>query len=107
MYTGSTRGRSQELEKIIWTNSAKTSLRHIWQFYAEINADLADKIIREILEGAEKLVFLEQYQVEETLRGNYRRIIIRHFKIICRPLGNGILVLQVFDTRQNTEKHKI
>jgi plasmid stabilization system protein ParE len=95
------------LEKIIWTNSAKRSLRHIWQLYAEINADLADKIIREILEGAEKLVFLEQYQVEETLRANYRRIIIRHFKIIYRPLGNGILVLQVFDTRQNPRKHKI
>ncbi|WP_423817999.1 type II toxin-antitoxin system RelE/ParE family toxin [Salinimicrobium sp. TIG7-5_MAKvit] len=73
----------------------------------KINADLADKIIREILEGAEKLVFLEQYQVEETLQGNYRRIIIRYFKIIYRPLENGILVLQVFDTRQNPRKHKI
>ncbi|MGI0105197.1 type II toxin-antitoxin system RelE/ParE family toxin [Salinimicrobium sp. WS361] len=83
------------------------SLRHIWQFYAEINPDLADKIIGEILEGVKNLVFLEQYQVEETLPGNYRRIIIRHFKIIYRAMGNGIVVLQVFDTRHNPEKHKI
>ncbi len=95
------------MEKIIWTDKAKTSLHHIWKFYAEVNPELGDKIVNEILQGVAGMIFLEQYQLEEALSENYRRIIVRHFKIIYRPIENGILVLQVFDTRQNPDKLKI
>lgn len=95
------------MEKIIWTNRAKSSLNYIWTFYTQIDQNVADKIIHEIIEAVENLKFQEQYQLEETLGGNYRRIIVRHFKIIYRPLNNGILIMQVFDTRQNPDKLKI
>lgn len=95
------------MEKIIWTNRAKVSLNYIWSFYAGIDPKVADKIINEIIESASNLKYQEQYQREETLDKNYRRIIVRHFKIIYRPIENGILVLQVFDTRQNPDKLKM
>lgn len=95
------------MEKIVWTNPAKISLNHIWSFYSEINEKVADKIITEIVNAVEVLKFQEQYQREETLEGNYRRIIVRHYKIIYRTQDNCLLILQVFDTRQNPDKLKI
>ena len=56
------------MEKIIWTDPAKISLLHIWEFYAEVNPGLADKIVDEILKGMTGLIFLEQYQLEEGLK---------------------------------------
>lgn len=95
------------MEGIIWTHRAKKSLNFIWVFYSELDQNVADKIIAEIIMAVEELKYKEQYQLEETLEGGYRRIIVRHFKIIYRPLENGILVMQIFDTRQNPNKLKI
>ena len=96
------------MEKIIWTNKAKISLYEIWSFYAEVYLPVADKIVAEIITATEDLKFQEQYQQEETLVGNYRRIIVRHFKIIYKPLEDeGIIIIQIFDTRQNPSKMEI
>ncbi len=96
------------MEKIIWTNKAKISLNDIWSFYAEENLPIADKIVAEIIASAENLKFQEQYQREETLEGNYRIIIARHFKLIYRPIKDwSIIIIQIFDTRQDPSKMKI
>jgi len=74
-------------------------------FYAELNLAIADKIVAEIINAPENLIFKEQYQLEETLEGDYRRIIVRHFKIIYRPLeDDGVIIIQIFDTRRNPFK---
>lgn len=95
------------MEEIIWTDRARLSLNYIWNFYAEIDPAIANRICGEILKAVEGIIFTEQYQLEETLQGNYRRIIVRHFKIIYRPIEKGILILQIFDTRQNPKKLKM
>jgi len=78
------------------------------EFYSEINIPIADKIIAEIISAIDNLKFKEQYQVEETLQKNYRRIIVRHFKIIYRPLEDkGIVIIQIFDTRRDPSKLRI
>ena len=76
----------------------------MWDFYAVKNIKAADKIIAEIIETANSIGFPEQYQTEEALGKNYRRIIIRHFKIIYRVEKDTIRILQVFDSRQDPKK---
>ena len=95
------------MEEIIWTNRAKKSLNYVWTFYAERDEKIASKIISEIVEAVEGLKFREQYQIEDSLHGEYRRIIVRHFKIIYRPLQDKVLILQIFDTRQDPGKLKV
>lgn len=82
-------------------------MRLVWDFYADVNEKIADQIISEIIQAVEEIKYNEQYQREESLDGNYRRIIVRHFKIIYRPLNKGILILQIFDSRQNPGKLRI
>lgn len=95
------------MEQIIWTLKAKNSLKLIWDFYAKTNVKLANKIIKEIIETAENIKFGTQYQVEELLpEYNYRRVVVRHFKIIYKVHKDTLEVLRVFDTRQNPNKLK-
>lgn len=92
--------------QVVWTKRSRTSLRKIWEFYAENDFKIADKIIAEIISTAENIKFAEQFQVEEFLSRNHRRAIVRHFKIIYIITEDTIQVLQVFDTRQDPKKMK-
>ena len=92
--------------KVIWTKGSRVSLRKIWKFYSEIDPKIADRIIEEILETAESIKFDKQYQVDELLKGEFRRVIIRHYKIIYRIQKDTLQVLRVFDTRQDPKKLK-
>ncbi|MEQ9263158.1 MAG: type II toxin-antitoxin system RelE/ParE family toxin [Owenweeksia sp.] len=93
-------------KKVIWTKRSQSSLRKIWEFYAEKNIAAADRIIDEILSTAESIKFEEQYQAEETSNGKYRRAVVRHFKIIYLVKGKTLEVLRVFDARQDPGKLK-
>lgn len=94
------------MEKIIWTEISLESLNGIWEFYANKNVGVADKIIDEIFITAENIRFAEQYQSETLLRNDFRRAVIRHFKIIYRVEKNNLRIIDVFDARQNPNKLK-
>ncbi len=94
------------MEQIIWSTIAEISLTDIWSFYAKKDIAVADKIIDEIIQMAESIEFGEQFQIEEYLEGDYRRAIVRHFKIIYRVENNHLRIIDVFDTRQDPEKMK-
>lgn len=90
--------------KVIWSKLADDSLLEIWEFYAEKSISAADKVMDEIIETTEHIHFPEQYQTEEILEKDYRRAIVRHFKIIYRIERNNIRILDVFYTRKDPEK---
>ena len=92
------------MAQVVWTLAWKDALKTIWEFYAEVDARLADKIIDEIIETAEGIEFAQQFQIEEILGQDYRRAIVRHFKIIYAINGDVIRVLDIFDSRQNPSK---
>lgn len=93
------------MKKIIWSKRSDASLERIRKFYSEKSITAAGKIVAEIIETAERIHFPEQYQIEESLGKNYRRAIVRHFKIIYRIDENGnIRILQIFDTRNDPKK---
>lgn len=90
---------------VIWTSESESDIDAVYEFYLLLSQELALKIISEIIFETERLVFSEQYQVDE-INANYRRIIVSHFKILYRIIDNQIVVFAVFDSRQNPEKLK-
>ncbi|WP_396166492.1 type II toxin-antitoxin system RelE/ParE family toxin [Flavobacterium sp.] len=88
---------------VIWTFEAEKDLDEIYEFYLQVSDKIALKIISEIILETDKIVFLEEFQVDE-INSNYRRIFVRHFKIVYRVVTNEIVIFGVFDSRQNPEK---
>ena len=88
---------------VVWTFEAENDLDDIYEFYLQVSDEIALKIISEIILETDKIVFLEEFQVDE-INSKYRRIIVRHFKILYRVVSNEIVIFAVFDSRQNPEK---
>jgi mRNA-degrading endonuclease RelE of RelBE toxin-antitoxin system len=82
--------------KVFWTASAKGDLRKI------IGIVSNDKFI-EIVEAPLGIVFLEQFQFDE-YRIDCRRIIIGNYKLLYQFKDNVIIVVRVFNTRQDPNK---
>ncbi|KAB8151589.1 hypothetical protein EZY14_018010 [Kordia sp. TARA_039_SRF] len=94
---------------IIWSDAAKADLKFLHERILFKTKSLANSnnVKRDIIEASKKITFLEQYQVDEFLGDPYRRIIVRHFKIIYVPLNEStISILKIFDTYQSPEKLK-
>lgn len=91
--------------EIIWTHEAENDLDSVYDFYLKVSENVALKIIVEILLEVEKIIFLKEFQVDD-INPNYRRIIVRHFKILYRDINNQIVIYGVFDSRQNPIKLK-
>jgi len=89
--------------KVIWTRSAEKSLKHIYDFYAEKSEIAALKIIEEIIECAESITFYAQYQHDEICT-KYRRMIVRHYKLIYQTNKTTVTIFEVFDSRQDPGK---
>ncbi|TRX34130.1 type II toxin-antitoxin system RelE/ParE family toxin [Flavobacterium sp. ZT3R18] len=82
--------------KVFWTASAKGDLRKI------IGVVSNDKFT-EIVEAPLGIVFLEQFQFDE-YRVDCRRIIVGNYKLLYQFKDNVIIVVRVFNTRQDPNK---
>jgi len=59
----------------------------------------SQNVKKDIIQASKKVDHVEQYQIDEFLDEPYRRIVVRHFKLVYVPDGDlSIIVLQVFDT---------
>lgn len=92
--------------QIIWGERVKNDLKDIHLFYAAKSKKAAIKVIDSIIKAAESIVFAEQYQVDEFLGEPYRRLIVKHCKIVYRFKNNSIIIIRIFDTRQHPSKLK-
>ncbi|PRX52560.1 type II toxin-antitoxin system RelE/ParE family toxin [Salegentibacter salegens] len=91
--------------RIIWSSTAKLELQKIHDYFKfeKKTPQGAKSIIQDILKATKEITFPAQYQIEET-NPKYRRIVIRHYKIIYKEENNNILILRIFDSRQSPEK---
>lgn len=92
--------------KILWSNRAVKSLETIYDFYFELSEQGAENIRKDILKTVSNLLYVEQYQIDE-INIEYRRMVVRHYKIIYKVTEKSILILNIFDTRQDPSKSKI
>lgn len=92
--------------QIIWSAQAQEDLKTIYQFCKKQDQLYADRIIEQIIKSPENIIYQKQYQTDEFLGLPYRRLFIKHWRIVYKSKGNIITVLKVFDTRQNPSKLK-
>lgn len=88
--------------KVIWTNKAKEQLKTIYNHYKTIAPQGAKNVKDDILKTAGELVFAKQYQQDE-IEPEFRRIIVRHYKLIYSIEKDVISILRIFDTRKNPQ----
>lgn len=89
--------------KIVWTSTAKNTLKEIYDFYKPKSVQVAKNIVTDIRTTVTNIKYPEQYQADEILP-QYRRMIVRHYKILYSFKNDTIRIHRIFDTRQNPDK---
>ena len=85
----------------VWTNEAISDLNSIYSHLLEWNSKIsAQKIINEILNAPNGIVFGEQFQIDEYYP-NFRRIVIRNYKILYHFTTEAIIIVAVFNTKRH------
>lgn len=91
-----------ELKKV-WTNTAKEQLRAIYDNYKVKSLQGARNIKDEIILAAKELHFADQYQ-KDNIEPEFRRIIVRHYKLLYIEKNGIVFIARIYDTRQNPNK---
>lgn len=95
--------------EIIWSIRARKSLSDIVKYIRKYYPETGSKVRKKILETALTIKpFPEKYPQEERWIGirNIRYCVIWSYKIINLITEDRIVILDVFDTRQDPEKIK-
>lgn len=89
--------------QVLWSNPAKADLKDIFDWVLSKTKSLQDATTTrtDIINKSKEIVFVEQYQVEELLGEPFRRMVVRHYKIIYKvESSTQIRVLKIFDTHK-------
>jgi plasmid stabilization system protein ParE len=98
---------------VVWTDTAYSSLRKVHDFIAEDSPEGAKNVVKELVRLSQSLETLPRRNpIEPSLAEasvEYRFLAKWNFKIIYTILTDDqiVLVVLVFDTRQNPKKLKI
>ncbi len=95
--------------KIIWSNFASETLTDIYKYYKETaSKSVADKIKSKIFSATKQLLKQpESGQIEkslEHLQEGHRYLVEYSYKIVYKQVKEGIIITDVFDTRQDPGK---
>jgi plasmid stabilization system protein ParE len=86
--------------KVIWTNKSKEQLKAIYNHYKVVSPQGAKNVKDDILKAGRELVFAKQYQ-QDDIEVEFRRIIVRYYKLIYTIEENEIWILRIFDSRKD------
>ena len=95
--------------KIVWSDFAVEMLREIFIYYKEIAGNnIARRIKTKIFSSTRQL---KQHpnsgQIEsalEILKEGHRYLVIGNYKVVYKKVSEGILITDIFDTRQDPSK---
>lgn len=88
---------SKKINKIVWTRQARESPTSILEYrYSEIPS--AYKIVRtDIIQASKNIVFSKQFQKDDIFP-QYRRIVVRDYKILYKEENSVIYILNIVCT---------
>lgn len=87
--------------KISWTDQAKEALESILE-YRYSKKPQAYKIVRDdIINSTKKIFYKDQYQ-QDDINPEYRRIIIRDYKVLYKEHKGDIFIMNVVCTKGET-----
>lgn len=88
--------------RIIWADDAKKALKTIHAYYKKKSVQGANNVKRDLLEAPKTIHFSKQYQIDE-VNPEYRRIIVRDYKILYIEKNKEIRVMDIISTKQSPE----
>lgn len=91
--------------KTVWTNRAKAQLKQIHDYlkYEKKTPQGAANVKNDLIRASKEVTYFEQYQKDD-INPNYRRMVVRHYKLIYREEKGKIIILRVFDTLQSPHR---
>ncbi|MBK5212588.1 MAG: type II toxin-antitoxin system RelE/ParE family toxin [Flavobacteriaceae bacterium] len=93
--------------EVNWSRQAKGDLKNIFERIKGKTKSIesATNVRTDIIETSKNINFVEQYQVDEFLGEPFRRMVVRHFKIIYKIQSDTeIRILQIFDSYQHPKR---
>jgi toxin ParE1/3/4 len=95
--------------KIIWSDFASVTLAEIYKYHKlYVSEQVARKIKSNIFSATKQLQkHPHSGQIENTLEqleGGHRYLVEGNYKIIYKKVSEGMLITDVFDTRQDPKK---
>lgn len=95
--------------KILWTDTALDQLEQIYDYYKfKASISVAKKLVKNIVSKSELLTKNPELGTKEPLLSkrtdNYRFLVEGNYKIIYTQRNNLVIVVSVFDCRQNPIK---
>jgi toxin ParE1/3/4 len=97
--------------KLVYTEQALSSLEEVLEFTApNVTHKKLIAIRNQILDAADTLLLQPMQGQQEPFLAhldlNHRRLLVSHYKIIYRVIGEYIYITDIFDSRQNPGKMK-
>ncbi len=92
--------------KVRWTIDALASLKDIYDFYKKKSLQGAKNVKKDIFNSPKRVVYPEQYQIDD-VNPEYRRIIVRDYKVLYKEIDDVIVVFDVICTLTDPSKQKI
>lgn len=92
-----------KVRKVVWTDTAKDQLKTIYNYYKEKSLQGAINIKNDILSSTKSIHFVDQYQKDE-IEPEYRRIIVRDYKILYLADKEVVYIIRLFSTKRDTVK---
>jgi plasmid stabilization system protein ParE len=95
--------------KVIWSGFAIKMLKEINLYYKErASIKLANSIRKDVFSATKQLhkypLSGSEEQALKHLKQNHRYLVNGNYKIIYKPIKEGVLITDIFDTRQNPDK---
>lgn len=93
---------------VIWSHEAKKSLSEIYNYIFEDSSHNAEKVLNKIIDLAESLLDDRyDYAIDPIInKEKFRHISIWSYKIIYERTKKGVLILDIFNGKQNPDKLK-
>jgi plasmid stabilization system protein ParE len=95
--------------KIIWSDFASETLKDIFQYHKKVvGKNIAQKLKDKIFQSTKQLIkHPNSGQTEESLaelNEGHRYLVSGNYKVVYKKVTEGILITDIFDTRQNPIK---
>ncbi len=96
----------EKSKNLVWSISTNLDLRNIYGYYSQFSTNIANKIINRIFEKASILKNTNANKIRQIneYNSNYRRLISGNYKIFYKVNTEEILVVRIFDSRQDPKK---
>lgn len=95
--------------KIIWSDFASETLKDIFQYHKKVaGKNIAQKLRDKIFNSTKQLIkHPNSGRIEESLEKlteGHRYLVCVNYKVVYKKIKEGILITDIFDTRQNPVK---